>query len=73
VGRFVVDFVCLDARLVVEIDGGQHSEEKQLEYDFKRTAWLQDENFRVLRFWNHDVLNQLDSVCDAIAKALIDP
>jgi len=49
-GPYIVDFVCFEARLVVEIDGGQHGEEEQLAHDSKRTAWLQNENFRVLRF-----------------------
>jgi adenine-specific DNA-methyltransferase len=69
-GPFVVDFVCLEARLVVEIDGGQHGEDRQLAYDSRRTVWLQNQNFRVLRFWNHEVLNQLDSVSELIEKAL---
>ena len=71
-GSFIVDFVCLEARLVVEIDGGQHGEGKQFAHDSKRTAWLQEENFRVLRFWNHEVLDQLHSVCEAIGEALSD-
>ena len=71
-GPFIVDFVCFEARLVVEIDGGQHGEKEQLAHDSKRTAWLQNENFRVLRFWNHEVLGQLGSVCEAIGEALTD-
>ncbi len=72
-GPFIVDFVCLEARLVVEVDGGQHNHEGTVVYDAKRTAWLQNQKFRVLRFWDHEVLKQLDSVCDAIEKALTDP
>jgi very-short-patch-repair endonuclease len=69
-GPFIVDFVCLEARLVVEVDGGQHNEAEQTAYDAKRTAWLQNENFQVLRFWDHEVLKQLDAVKQVIANAL---
>jgi very-short-patch-repair endonuclease len=65
-----VDFVCFEARLVVEIDGGQHAAEVQLAQDFKRTAWLENERFRILRFWNHEVLNQPDAVRSVIVQAL---
>ena len=49
-GPFIVDFVCLEARLVVEIDGGQHNEEEGKAYDESRSQWLQQDGFRVLRF-----------------------
>jgi very-short-patch-repair endonuclease len=70
-GPFIVDFVCLDARMVVEIDGGQHNEEEDIAYDQRRSQWLEKAGFRVMRFWNHEVLNQLESVSDAISNALI--
>ena len=66
VGPYIVDFLCLDARLVVEADGGQHSEEK----DKARTAFLTTRNLRVIRFWNHDVLANIDAVLEAILIAL---
>ncbi len=69
-GPFIVDFVCLEARLVVEIDGGQHNEEEDRAYDESRSQWLQQDGFRVLRFWNHEVLTQLESVSEAISNAL---
>lgn len=50
-GCYIVDFVCLEARLIIEVDGGQHADE---EYgDAKRDAWLTEQNFRVLRYWNN--------------------
>jgi very-short-patch-repair endonuclease len=67
-GRYIVDFLCLDARLVVEIDGGQHATEA--ERDAERTRWLESQGFRVLRFWNNEVLENLDGVADGIAAAL---
>src|SRR3546814_2302829 len=54
-GRFVVDFACLDSWLVVELDGGQHADPFQTKDDRKRTAWLEAEGYRVLRFWNHEI------------------
>ena len=70
IGPYIVDFVCFEKKLVVEVDGGQHAE-KHLD-DSKRTEWLATQGFRVLRFWNHDVLRHLDGVVEAIQQALVD-
>ena len=67
-GGYIVDFVCLEKRLIVEVDGGQHSEQKT--YEEKRTDWLRSQGFVVLRFWDDEVLKQLDNVKEAIWKAL---
>ena len=67
-GNYIVDFVCLAQRPVIETDGGQHAE--QMEYDERRTAFLAKEGFRVLRFWNNDVLTNLDGVLQVITNAL---
>jgi len=72
VGPYIVDFVCLEARLIIEIDGGQH-ESSQVLYDAKRDAWLRAEGFRILRFWNNDVLKNLDGVLERVAEALREP
>jgi very-short-patch-repair endonuclease len=53
-GYYVLDFVCLEARLVIEVDRGQHSERQA--YDQRKTAWLEAQGFSVLRLWNHEVL-----------------
>ncbi|MBZ9844761.1 endonuclease domain-containing protein [Mesorhizobium sp. CA5] len=63
IGRFVADFLCAEAKLVVEIDGSQHAESR---HDQERDAELKVRGFRVLRFWNDDVLKDLDAVCDTI-------
>ena len=68
IGRYVVDFACLKARLVIELDGSQHAQEVEL--DQRRTAWLASQDFRLLRFWDNDVLLQTDSVIEAIRVAL---
>jgi very-short-patch-repair endonuclease len=69
-GEFIVDFVCLEKRLVVEVDGGQHDEPQQAAHDCERSAWLEQQGFRVLRFWDHEVLKQIEEVKDAIWRAL---
>ncbi len=69
IGRYIVDFVCFDARLIVELDGGQHAEARQA-YDVDRTAWLESEGFRVLRFWNNDVLTNTSGVLEEVVRAL---
>jgi adenine-specific DNA-methyltransferase len=68
IGPYIADFVCHEARLIIELDGGQHAERR--EYDTGRTRWLESQGFRVLRFWNVDVLQSTDSVSEAIALAL---
>jgi very-short-patch-repair endonuclease len=70
-GAYIVDFVSLDAKLIVELDGGQHAE--ATDYDAKRDAWLTSEGFRVLRFWNNDVMENLEGVLMTIAAALSPP
>lgn len=68
VGTYIADFVCLEARLIIEVDGGQHAEQR--EKDELRDKWLVSQNFRVLRFWNNDVLRETDAVVEAIVQAL---
>jgi very-short-patch-repair endonuclease len=63
---YIVDFVCLEHRLVIEVDGGQHD----VCVDGERTQWLKDRGFRVLRFWNDEVLKREDDVLAAILDAL---
>ena len=66
---YIVDFVCLEASLIIEADGGQHSE--RLAYDVGRTVWLESMGYRVIRFWNHEILGDLQSVLEQIRAALI--
>jgi very-short-patch-repair endonuclease len=65
IDRFVVDFVCADANLIVEVDGGQHAE--RLAADAERTRVLESMGYLVLRFWNNDVLSNIDGVLELIA------
>jgi very-short-patch-repair endonuclease len=69
IGRYIVDFVCLERRLILEIDGGQHAVEK--EKDEERQNWLLTEGYRVSRFWNNDVLTNLTGVLETIRLDII--
>jgi len=68
IGRYIADFACIEQKLVIELDGGQHQE--QLAYDEQRTAFIQAQGWQVLRFWNNDVLNNLDGVLTTIEERL---
>ena len=63
-----VDFVCADAKLIVEIDGGQHDQNRQS--DAKRTEVLEAMGYMVLRFWNHDVLRNTEGVLDEMLNTI---
>jgi len=68
IGPYFADFACIEAALVVEIDGGQHQGRR--EQDDVRTAFLEGAGYRVLRFWNNDVLSNTDGVLQSVLEAL---
>jgi len=68
IDRYFADFACVEAKLVVELDGGQHAE--QIAYDAERTRVIETCGWRVIRFWNHEVLLESEGVCDTILAAL---
>ncbi len=67
-GPYVVDFICLERGVVIEVDGGQHGDD--VAYDRRRDQWLASQGFIVLRFWNHDVLNQTEGVLERIRQGV---
>jgi len=67
-GDYIVDFVCFEHDLIIEVDGGQHRENET--YDQERTDWLESEGFDVIRFWNDDVLNKTEQVLEQIRLEL---
>jgi very-short-patch-repair endonuclease len=69
-GRYVVDFVSLEKKVLVEVDGGQHAHDPD---DRIRDAWLQAEGYRVLRFWDNQVFNDMEAVLDIIRDVLLTP
>ena len=66
IGRYILDFYCHEDRLAVEVDGGQHNDEKAKLHDDRRSRFLREQGIRVVRFWNHDVLLQTDSVLESL-------
>lgn len=70
IGNYIVDFVCLKARLIIELDGGQHAQ--RVAHDQDRDLWLKTQGFRVIRFWNNEVFEHTDEVLQRIVEALGD-
>jgi very-short-patch-repair endonuclease len=68
IGAFIADFVCEQPQLIVELDGGQHS--MQMSYDFARTRYFKARGYRVVRYWNNDVLARTDAVVESLRQAL---
>jgi very-short-patch-repair endonuclease len=67
IGRYVADFICREHRLIIEVDGGQHADSKR---DIVRDTWLREHCYRVLRFWNNDIIGNNDGVLETILAAL---
>ena len=67
-GAYVLDFICLDPKWVIEIDGSQHLD--QVAHDERRTAWLESQGFSVIRFWANEVLSHTDAVVTTIIQSL---
>ena len=68
IGHYVVDFCCLEKRLVIEIDGGQHNEDENIKKDLERDKYLKGQGYKVLRFWNNEVAENLDGVIEKILE-----
>jgi very-short-patch-repair endonuclease len=68
IGPFIVDFVCLERHLIVELDGGQHADQQTS--DARRTRFLEIEGYHLIRFWNHEVLRDTDAVVERILATL---
>jgi len=69
-GPYIADFACHAAKLVIEVDGGQHGTDQARAADARRSAWFDGQGYRVLRVWNTDVLQNLDGVMQLIDTAL---
>ena len=67
IGSYIVDFCCKAANLIIELDGGQHNSEKKIEYDQQRTDYLENQGFKVIRFWNSEIsYKDIDQVLSTI-------
>ena len=70
IGNYIVDFACLEKNLIIEIDGSQHNKEQAKEKDEQRTLWLEKESYKIIRFWNSDILNNIEGVLLYIKNVL---
>jgi len=68
IGIYIPDFACIEKKLIIELDGSQHLEQE--EYDKERTKYLESQGYKVIRFWNNDVMNNIEGVILAIMYAL---
>ena len=71
IGDYIVDFVCETKKIIIEIDGGQHNSEENIVYDKNRTIYLNSQGYEVLRFWNNEVLSNIEGVCEVIKRSLM--
>jgi len=69
IGNHIVDFVCFEKKVIIEADGGQHS----TEVDAERDRWLEEQGFKILRFWNNDILKNINGVSEVIRKTCSSP
>ncbi len=65
---YIVDFVCREKKIIIEIDGGQHNEPWEVEYDKKRSLFLASRGFKVVRFWNNEIDNNIEGVYKTLQK-----
>ena len=70
IGKYIVDFVCREKNLIIEIDGGQHNKVQTVIYDKERSEYLETKGFKVIRFWNTDIDRNLEAVLDKITHYL---
>jgi very-short-patch-repair endonuclease len=67
---YIVDFVSYEKQLVIELDGGQHNEKKVMEKDAEKTRWLERKGYRVLRFWDNEIMGNIEGVMEKISEFL---
>ena len=68
IGPFIVDFFCSKAKLIIELDGGQHNEDSAVKYDLEMTSYLNSRGFKVIRFWNNDMFAEPEAVLTVIGR-----
>ena len=68
IGNYIVDFLCENKKIIIEIDGGQHNKELNIQSDKNRTRYLENNGYKVLRFWNDDVMKNIDGVMEVIFR-----
>ncbi len=71
IDNYIVDFVCFEKRVIIELDGGHHSLDAEVEKDLIRDKWFEEQGYKVLRFWNNDVLKNMSGVLKVIRDACL--
>lgn len=71
IGRYIVDFLCIEKKVIVELDGGQHNWETRIDRDKNRHDWLESQGYKVLRFWNFEVYQDVQTVLNKIANECV--
>jgi very-short-patch-repair endonuclease len=66
IGKYIVDFVCHQVKVIIELDGGQHNDEKNIQYDEARSQWLNSQGYFVQRYWNNEVFENIDGIVESI-------
>ncbi len=66
IGSYIVDFVCIEKKIIVELDGGQHALPEEMQNDRKRDQWFEGQGYKVLRFWDNEVLSDIHGVLEVI-------
>ncbi len=72
IGDYIVDFLCKEKMCIIEIDGGQHNDELNKQNDTIRTQYLESNGYKVLRFWNNEIWDNIEGVCKVLEKELVD-
>ncbi|HSW55450.1 MAG TPA: endonuclease domain-containing protein [Ignavibacteriaceae bacterium] len=73
IGDYIVDFVCYEIKLIIELDGGHHNQDETRANDKRRQNWLESQNFQVIRFWNNEVLKNINGVLQVIKAKIPSP
>ena len=68
IGQYIVDFLCREKNIIIEIDGGQHNQVNDIKYDKDRTEYLKSKGYKVLRFWNNDIDNNIQGVFEKLKE-----
>ena len=66
IGQYIVDFICREKKIIIELDGGQHNEIQNIDYDKKRTEYLISQSYKVVRFWNNEIDKNIDGVYEKL-------
>lgn len=71
IGSYIADFCCRKLKIVIEIDGGQHNNTNDIEYDNKRTKYLSEKGYKVIRFWNNEIDDNIDGIYEKLLEIIV--